>query len=171
MIAPETGGEEDRPVALLRLVDDHHLDARAGHARLRKDINVLDEKVEGLERDHTAHAMRLTKIELEPAPELSKLTFSWPTFVFVAGTLLTAAGSQWALGASQRAGQDALVSDVRNILTQMSARKELDAVKETMQSERAASWTAQLVELRKQQEMQALKLENLAREILKRRQP
>lgn len=157
---------EDRPVALLRLVDDHHQDARSGHARLRQDINGLDKKVEDLQRAHVAHDTRLTTLELAPGPELSKLTLSWPTFVFVAVTILTAAGSQWALGASQRAGQDALASDVRNILTQMNARKDLDAAKEALQNERATNVAKTLEALDKQQKYLQSQIGDLTNAVL-----
>lgn len=145
--------------ALHQMVSQNHEMAEEGHGRLRGDYRDLARRVGLLETSHIDSALHIAKMESTPT-EVTELRFT-PTIVLSIVTVcLTIAGGMWASTYGLR-------SDVRDILTHMSAQVDLEKSNTKLQDERAIVLTKTIDTIDKKQELQRLKLEALTETVLK----
>lgn len=149
---------EDRrggQAAVLQLVDAHRKDAEHGHRRLRDDWRGHEARLDSLEAFQQETEVHLVRLDNSPAPDVSKLKFPLQTVVLIVSICF----GMWATTYGLR-------SDVRDILTQMAAKKDNDAIKETLQNERAAALRAAIDGTEKQLKLQQIQIQELTNAVL-----
>ncbi len=132
-----------------------------GHARLRKDLRTVDERVEELETEHTKLASRVLKMESAP-PEVAQLRFSPAIVVFIVTTAVSISGGIWASTAGLR-------EHMISIDARLATQAETEKANAKLLDERAATLRDAVAAIQRQQQLQAYEIQALKEAMLKRR--
>ena len=156
------------PEVLAEMIRMSEEKAEAGHRRLRSDFMDLETRILGLESAKTEATGRLREIDaavirMATAPtDVTKLNFPPRIVLGVVGACLSIALGFWGSTYGLR-------SDVRNILTQMESKVNLDAANARILEERASNVARTIDTIEKKQELQRLEIQSLRETILRQR--
>lgn len=143
----------------IQRVDDSDKIHEAGHKRLREDLEKLVMRVSTIESQLPNLERRATILE-QPV-DVSKLRIQTRDVIGIVVVCLTIASSVWASTSGLRTDNQALRSDVRDIITRMQAQSNSSAAETKLQDERMANMQRAINDVKAQQTMQDLQIRSL----------
>jgi hypothetical protein len=157
--------EVDVPRPVLRLVGDldgKHVD---GHNRLRIEHDRYEERLQDIERTSASHTTQLLGIG-KRTTDVSMLRFTPAMFVATLGICASIIGGSYASTWGLRDNAALMAKDIASIKTTMEAQQETRKTAEKLEDERNARIVKDIGDIKAQQSMQDLKMNNLRETVL-----
>lgn len=101
--------------------------------------------------------------------DASKLSFPLQLVVLIVSVFIGAVSGGYTSDKTRSSEIDGLRSDVRNILTQMQAKKDIDTLQQELQNDRSTALRVALEATQKQLALQQLQIQELKEMIIRRR--
>lgn len=154
---------EPAPALLREMILQNQEAAEAGHHRLRVDCRRLEGDVEQIRRDMAeirGQGARAEQRAEQALVDASRLRLPVRDVGVIVSILLGVAGSFWAATYGLR-------SDVRDIVTQMAAQREMATARAKLEEERAAVLRDSIEAMKRRQELQQYEIQGMKEIILK----
>ena len=128
---------------IMQMLDQHHVQAEAGHARLRLDVRQIEQEIDRIIAEQAALASKISKVETKPL-DIEQVSFSTKQMTLIVGAALSIALGMWQLHSG--------ITDLQDSI--------LNAAK--LQDERNETTKQALDQLRANLEMRRVEIQNLS---------